>query len=154
MEYEELKKEAQELYNSTGKIFSPLLNEKVSFSSEGFNHIMFKAGGKGRERSSQVLRFQLLERAIKLLKISTTYQEYEENAKSVIVEEHKKKVSKWKIVKYWGLIGIIDNRKIKVIVRKIGNGNIHFWSVIPNWRTSIHGNQKSYSTMKGNPEED
>jgi len=154
MEYEELKKEAQELYNSTRKVFSPLFNEKVSFPSEGFNHIVFKKGRKEREKSSQVLRFQLLKKAIKLLSVATTYQEYDEKIGSFTVKIRKKKEERTKIVRYWGIIAIIDGTKIKVIIRKIGNGNFHFWSIVPNWQTNTYRDKKLYSTMKGKPEED
>ncbi len=68
---------------------------------------------------------------------------------------YKKRVKKTLPVKYWGIIGIIDGRKIKVIIRKIGdNGLLHFWSVVPAWVTNKYRDIKFYSTMKGKPEED
>ena len=46
-------------------------------------------------------------------------------------------------------------RKIKVIVRKIGgNGNMHFWSIIPAWITNKYRDTKFDTTMKCNPDED
>ena len=39
-----------------------------------------------------------------------------------------------KQVKYWDFEAVVDDRRIKVIVRQIGNGKKHFWSVIPAWR--------------------
>jgi hypothetical protein len=39
-----------------------------------------------------------------------------------------------KTLKFWSLEGVVDDRRIKVIVRQVGNGNKHFWSVIPDWR--------------------
>ena len=71
------------------------------------------------------------------------------------VKSFKKKVRKSKPVKYWGVIAIIDGRKIKVILRKIGdNGQLHFWSIVPAWTTNKYRDMKLYSTMKGNPEDD
>jgi hypothetical protein len=55
---------------------------------------------------------------------------------------------------YWGLIAIIDGRKIKVILRRVGNGEIHFWSVIPAWVTNKTRDGKLFKTMKGDPNED
>lgn len=48
-----------------------------------------------------------------------------------------------KKVQYWGFIGIINDRKIKVIVKQIGEGKKQFWSIIPNWTTrkSREGNK-------------
>ena len=72
-----------------------------------------------------------------------------------IVKKYKKKVKERKCVKYWGVIAIIDNQKIKVIIRKIGdNGSLHFWSIIPAWTTNKYRDIKFYTTMKGCPSED
>ena len=68
---------------------------------------------------------------------------------------YKKIIKKTRPVKYWGIIAIIDGRKIKVILRNVGeNGNIHFWSIVPAWVTNRYRDIKLFSTMKGNPEED
>jgi abortive infection bacteriophage resistance protein len=93
--------------------------------------------------------------AEKLIKISTTYQEFEESIRELSTKQNKKKIRKSLSVKYWGIIAIINNRKIKVILRKIGNnGDVHFWSVIPSWVTHKYRDTKLFSMMKGNPSED
>ena len=152
--YDKLHADAQKFYKSIGPIFSPALNEYVHFTAEGLNHIIFKGSRSERERPSQILRFKLLSRAVKLVERSTTYQEYEETLKEFEVKSHKKRVRQSKPVKYWGIIAIIDGRKIKVIVRKIGDGQLHFWSIVPAWTTNKYRDIKLFSTMKGNPEED
>ena len=71
------------------------------------------------------------------------------------IKSFKKRVKKNKSVKYWGIIAIVSGRKIKVILRKIGdNGSVHFWSLVPAWVTNKHRDIRLFSTMKGNPEED
>lgn len=153
--YEKLKSDTANFYRSIGKVYSPSLQQDIYLTSEGFNHIIFTNSRSERERSSQILRFKLISLAVKLIKISTTYQEFEETLREFNVESYKKKTKKTKLVKYWGIIAIIDGRKIKVILRKIGeNGNIHFWSVVPAWVTNRYRDIKLFSTMKGNPEED
>ncbi|MDO8408034.1 MAG: hypothetical protein Q7S95_02240 [bacterium] len=153
--YEKLRDDAQKFYASTRPMESPALREFVHFTAEGFNHIIFKGARSERERPSQILRFKLLPKAIKLIILSTTYQEYEETLKEFEVKSFKKKVRKSKSVKYWGIIAITDGRKIKVILRKIGdNGQLHFWSIVPAWTTNKYRDAKFISTMKGNPEED
>ena len=153
--YDKLKEDAQKFYNSIGSVFSPAFNQKIYFNSEGFNHIIFKNARSERERPSQILRFKLLPLALKLLKISTTYQEFEETIKEFNVKSYKKKIKKSKPVNYWGIIAIIDGRKIKVIIRKIGeNGALHFWSIVPAWITNRYRDTKFFTTMKGNPDED
>jgi hypothetical protein len=153
--YEKLKGNAQKFYSEIHSVFSPAFNEKVYFSSEGFNHIIFKNPRNEREKSSQILRFKLLPLAAKLIEKSTTYQEFEETLKEFEVKSFKKKTNKSKSVKHWGVIAIIEGRKIKVILRKVGdNGKIYFWSVIPDWVTNQYRDTKFYTTMKGNPDED
>ena len=61
------------------------------------------------------------------------------------------KTLKTKTISYWGLIAIIENKKIKVILRKIGNGHLHFWSIIPYYSTSP---QRDGKYMRGDPEYD
>ncbi|OGG48919.1 hypothetical protein A3G63_03310 [Candidatus Kaiserbacteria bacterium RIFCSPLOWO2_12_FULL_52_8] len=153
--YARLRDDARRFYTGTRPIKSPALNEYVHFTAEGFNHIVFKGSRSERERPSQILRFKLLPIAIKLIEHSTTYQEFEETLKEFEIKSHKRKVRKSKPVKYWGLIAIVDGRKIKVILRKIGdNGQLHFWSIVPAWTTNKYRDIKLFSTMKGNPEED
>lgn len=153
--YEKLREDAQKFYNGIVSVFSPAFKEKISFSSDGFNHIIFKSPRTEREKSSQILRFKLLPLAVKLIKESTTYQEFEETLKEFEVKSYKKKISKSKPVKYWGIIAIINGRKIKVILRKIGdNGVMHFWSIVPAWTTNKYRDIRFFTTMKGNPDED
>jgi len=153
--YEKLREDAQRFYSEISSIFSPVFKEKIYFPSESFNHIIFKSSRTERDKSSQILRFKLLPLAVKLLKESTTYQEFEETLKEFEIKSHKKRIRKSKLVKYWGIIAIINGRKIKVITRKIGdNGSMHFWSVIPFWETNKYRDAKFFSTMKGNPQED
>ena len=152
--YEKLREDSQKFYNSVSKIFSPALSQEICFSAEGFNHIIFKGSRSEREKSSQILRFKLLPLAIKLVRLSTTFQDFEESLKEVDFKSFKKRVRKTKVVKYWGIIAIIDTRKIKVIIRKIGDGSAHFWSIIPDWATSSYRDIKMFPTMKGNPDED
>ena len=67
----------------------------------------------------------------------------------------KKRIKKTKAVRYWGIIAIVDGRKIKVIIRKVGDdGRMHFWSIVPAWVTNKFRDTKLFSTMKGSPEED
>ena len=153
--YNKLKEDAQKFYNDIGKIFSPALNQNIHFNAEGFNHIVFKSARSERERPSQMLRFKLLPLALKLTTISTTHQEFEETLKEFSVKSFKKRIQKTQPVKYWGIIAIIDGRKIKIIIRQIGdNGAKHFWSIVPAWTTNKHRDIRFFTTMKGNPEED
>ena len=87
--YDKLREDAQKLFAATRPILSPALNDYVHCTAEGFNHIIFKGSRSERERPSQILRFKLLPRAIKLIAHSNTYQEYEETIKQFEVKSHK-----------------------------------------------------------------
>lgn len=153
--YQDEKENAQKFYNSINSVFSPVFKGKIVFPADSFNHIIFKNSRIERDRLTQLLRFKLLYLAKKLIELSTTYQEFEELIKEFNIKKYKKKIKENKLVNYWGIIAIINNRKIKVIIRKIGdNGSLHFWSVIPGWKTNKYRDTKFFTTMRGNPEED
>ena len=153
--YHKLREDAQKFYSGIGRVASPALNEHIHFTAEGFNHLVFKGSHSERERPSQVLRFKLLPLAVKLVGLSTTYQEFEETIKEFDVKSYKKRIRQSKRVRYWGIIAIIEGRKIKIIVRKIGdNGLMHFWSIVPAWTTNKYRDMRFFTTMKGSPEED
>lgn len=154
IDLEKIKSDSKEYYRTLESIVCPALNETITFKSVGFNHIIYQKANHERERSSQVLRFKLLPLAVKLIGLSTTYQEYEKIIQKLTIERHGVKIHQNKRVIFWGLIAIINNRKIKVILRKVGNGDIHFWSIIPSWTTNKTRDGKLFSTMKGNPDID
>ena len=154
-DYDRFCEDARKFYTTLRPLWSHALNDFVCFTAEGFNHLLFKSSRRERECSSQIVRFKLLPRAVTLIGHSTTYQEYEETIREFESRDHKRRVWKNKTIRYWGIIAIIDRRKIKVVLRKIGDtGQLHFWSVIPAWTTSKHRDIKLFSTMDGNPEED
>jgi hypothetical protein len=152
--YEKIREDARQLYNEARPVHSPALDDQVRFTAEGFNHIVFKGPRRERERTSQVMRFKLLPRAVRLIAHANTFQEFEETIKEFEVKARKKRVKKSKSVRYWGIIAIFEGRKIKVILRRIGDGQLHFWSIVPAWTTNKHRDARFVSTMKGNPEED
>jgi hypothetical protein len=152
--YDKIRSDAERYYVTLPDVHCPALSTVISFTSSGFNHLVFKGDRAERDRDSQMMRFKLLPQAYKLIGLTTTYQEYEDSLKEFRVRKHKKRELVTKQVQYWGLIAIIGNRKIKVILRKVGNGNIHFWSVIPAWVTNKTRDGRFIRTMKGHPELD
>ncbi len=152
--YDKIRGDAESYYRALVAVMCPALKDTVSFPSDGFNHLIYKSHRSERDRSSQVMRFKLLARAVYLIGTTTTFQEYDETIREFTVKRYKKKIKETKAVQYWGIIAIVDNRKIKVIVRKIGNGSLHFWSVVPAWITNKTRDGKFISTMKGDPAED
>ena len=131
--YTDIRESAQKLYNSFSKVFCPALGQYVHFTSNGFNHLIYKNAKKERDKKTQILRFDMLKRAQFILDRSTTFQEIEENMEYRTVNRQGKIVSLNLVVKSWGFVAVIERFRIKVVVSQVGNSKIEFVSVIPAW---------------------
>lgn len=153
--YEKIRQNSRQFYEQIHKVFCHAFQQEVIYASEGFDHLIHKNDSRERDKGVQIMKFKLLPLAQKLVGLTTTYQEYEESLQEFRVKKFKKTILETKVVKYWGIIAILENRKFKVVIRKIGdNGQLHFWSVIPAWVTSQYRDIKLRTTMKGNPDDD
>ena len=113
---------------------------KVVFNSDGFMHLIWKNEEKKHKRDwkNQVKRFQLLHYVKTVLEGMKYYQEFLERNENVKIKERGIPKTVSKKVTYWGFVAVIDNKiRIKIILKKIGEGQIIFWSIIPYWNT-IH----------------
>ena len=115
--------------------------EPVIFNAKGFNHIFYKGARSERDFKDIQTRVRLLDRAVILLKKSGVVQEENEYR-----AESKGKIKEFK---FWAFEGVIEDRRIKVVVRQIGEGRKHFWSVIPAWRSVRFG--KRVKNYRNNP---
>ena len=122
------KKQIKEIFNRTKSVSCPAFSsERIIFNSKGINHLIYKGDRSRREMSRIKINIRLLPRAIKLLSRATFYQEetsYEKESKTY---------------RFWTFEAVVAKRRIKVIVREVGNGKKHFWSVIPAWRKDRFG---------------
>ena len=120
--YPKIKNQAYRSYKAVRQVRCPYLKQKVAFTGRGFWHIIYSARNNKRDLKTQQLRFRLLPLAVKVISLTATLQELE--------------ILKKQRVTYYGFIAIVDGWKIKVIVKKVGNGKPYFYSVIPNWVTN------------------
>ena len=129
-----LRSQAVGFYRDIGSVFCPYFKQEVSFTSEGLSHIKYRKSHQ-RHFNVQRVRYRLLKFAPLIIEKSNTLQEFD--CKELLVKIRGKGPNKkiLKRVRFFGFIAIIGGWKVKVIVRQIGNGNKHFWSVIPNWKT-------------------
>lgn len=147
--YCKIKENADSFYKKIGRINCPAFNnEAVYFNSEGFNHLIFKKKSE-RNKNDQITKFKLLPIARDIISISTTFQEYDEGLVEILRKKFKRKVKETCSVRYWGLVAILRNRKVKVIIRQIGYGQKHFFSVIPAWTINHYNDTKIITTAKG-----
>lgn len=146
---------AKSFFANNRKVRSASLGE-IYFNSSGFRHLIWKLENvHKRDWKNQIKRFELLKYIKPVLERMGFYQEYCEEMKNLTIEDHGINRVVNKKVTYWGFIAIINDRiRIKIILRKIGDGNIIFWSVIPCWKTKEYKGIKYVTLYKGNPSED
>lgn len=139
-----IKENAKDLYEKSRKIFCPYFNSEIILNSDGFHHLQFSAR-RERNKSEQILKFNLLPLALKTIRKSGTIQEYRCSMMSY-GNVGKDGLQKMKRLEYWAFIAIPgEDKKIKIktIVRRVGDGNIIFWSVMP--YSKLRNGQKMYS---------
>ena len=142
--FNKIKEKAGRIYSEKKKIFCPYFGFVVVLNSDGFHHLQF-SDRRERSKSEQFLKFSLLPLALKVINKSGTVQEVRKTMQPV----GKKGRDGFRIVKdvhYWAFIAIVgDDKKIKIktILKKIGEGNVIFWSVMP--CSSLKNGQKLYS---------
>ncbi|MBD1362909.1 hypothetical protein IDJ77_03725 [Mucilaginibacter sp. ZT4R22] len=126
------KEEADLFYKGIGQLSCPYFAKPVVFNSDGFHHLQFSDSGE-REKPSQLLKFDLLRLVPGVVTKSGTEQEYRRQWCKV----GRKKANgsqDMREMAFWGFVAIVRNKggyvKIKIILRRIGDGNIAFWSVM------------------------
>lgn len=92
-------------------------NEKIHFNKYGFNHLLRK-GSIQRDSKEQMRRMHLLVLAADVISTSQN------------IIDHSRSDVKHPPAEFWSLTKEYNDKIIKVIIRKIGNGNKHFFSVM------------------------
>ena len=122
------KNQIRKIFDDTKEISCPSFpGKKIVFNAKGVNHLLYKGNRSKRDLSRIQTNIRLLPRAIKILKLMPFFQEESFYEKDKI------------LFRYWAFEAVIEERRVKVIVRQIGNGQKHFWSVIPAWRKDRYG---------------
>jgi len=134
--YLKLKEKAKLIFQDK-LVYCPYFNQEITLNSDGFHHLQF-SDRRERNKNEQILKFSLVPLAIKVIKKSGTIQEYRKGLLSVGKKSKRDGLTPMKMVEHWGLVAIVGNNliKIRVILRRIGNGRIIFWSVMPAMRLS------------------
>jgi hypothetical protein len=104
------------------------LNRKINFNAQGFHHLLYD--GLGHERSSSEQRYKLL--LVPLIP-SVLATATDATYKKVMERINRKKNSPVKEIEYWSLTALVGRDrdvKVKVILKRVGAGQIIFWSVM------------------------
>lgn len=125
--YQALLKEARYVYENTKRVPCPYFKELVLLTSDGFNHLLNKQNRQPRTILEQRLKLRLLKKAVHVISVAGTLQEYRSNLETVRSKKNR-------YVQYWAfhdIVGETNRFLIRTIVRKVGDGPYHFWSVMP-----------------------
>jgi len=90
-----------------------------------------------------MLKFRHLPLALEVVRKAGTVQEYRRIWQPV-GQPKADGMREAKDVEYWGFVAIIGTRpdKIRVILRRVGTGNITFWSVMRGSKNLSDGRQR------------
>lgn len=145
--FDELKKRSEEFYQNLTPIICPALGETVHFTSDGFHHLRFDGTRAERSKAEQLIKLRFLRKAIDVIRKTTTIQEYRKEV-IPIGKCGKDGFRKTAEVKYWAFVAIVsDGCKIKVILRRVGDGQFHFWSVMAFWKETKFDNGQTVKRM-------
>ncbi len=141
--FNQRKEKARNLYVTQKSIYNPYFKCEIILNSDGFHHLQFSAR-RERSKKEQLLKFNLLPLTLKVIRSSGTIQEHRKGF-ITIGKTGKDELIKTKNVEYWAFIAIVGDSeiKIRVILRRIGDGNIIFWSVMPD--SNLKRGQKIYT---------
>lgn len=127
------------LYLSIEKVKCPYFDREISFNSKGLNHLKFNGEGKARSKKEQISRLKLLKYIKDILEKSYTLQGLLSEDREEKIRKYGKNETKIILVNYYEFIAVTDQKRIKIILKQIDNGNIFFWSVIPFWKKGNNG---------------
>lgn len=149
-----VRSKAEEEYNKIGTIKCPYLNDLVHFNTIGFEHLLFKEWNKTRTRIEQYTRLRLLKLAPQIIAKSHTLQDYDERKLFVRQKINSRWEQRMKLVKYYGFVAIVNNARIKIIIKEIEGGAKIFYSLYPSWREVNESGVKKKMLYTGNLETD
>jgi hypothetical protein len=131
--YKREKAKAEAFYKTIEKVRCPYFTADVIFNSDGFHHLQFSAE-RERSKQEQMLKFSLLPAVPHILRNAGTIQEYRHTMEPVGQKRFSDGARDMREIEYWGIVAITKGERpirIKIILRRVGNGNTIFWSVMP-----------------------
>jgi hypothetical protein len=152
--YDSAEKTARQLFQDNPRIHSAAVGS-VKLNSDGFLHLIFKNPKHKRDCKNRMKRFELLRYLKDVLAGMSHYQEYFETKQAIRIKRQGTILLESRVIRYWGFIAVIkDKIRIKIILKKVGDGNIIFWSIIPFWKTKNYKNISIVNLSTGNIEDD
>ena len=136
-DFEKARIDAETFYASIGEIHCPYFSEKIRFNVEGLKHLKFKSDKVARSHSEQYVRLKLLVFAPQVLSLSRTVQGIWHTKHFERIRIHSRTDTILKPVSFYEFIAVLENTRVKVIVKQIDGGEKFFWSIIPYWKIDM-----------------
>ena len=134
-DFESVRQEAENLYATIGSVLCPYFGgEKIAFNAKGIRHLKFKADEKARPREDQYPRLKLLYLAPRIVEKTRTVQGVWQTKQFEPLRTHGRWERVLKDVTFYEFLAVLDNVRVKVIVKQIAEGEKYFWSIIPAWK--------------------
>ena len=144
-QFNDKKEKAKTIYSSQKTIYNRYFKTNIVLNSDGFHHLQFSAR-RERSKREQLFKFSLLPYGLEIIKNSGTIQEYRKLLTPIGKKSAVDGSVPMKEVENWGLVAIVGPKGVKVrtVLRKVGDGNITFWSVML-YSKIKNGNQKLFT---------
>lgn len=132
-DFEAVKIKAEEFYATLSSVRCPYFQDDVAFNVKGIKHLKFKEDEVARPRRDQYSRLKLLYLAPEVLKLSRTVQGIWQTRRFEIQKTHNRWEKVLEDVIFYEFMAVLENVRVKVIVKEVAGGGRYFWSVIPFW---------------------
>lgn len=122
---------ARATYDSIKSVYCPILKENVVFNARGFHHLNYNSDGTPRDVSERVHKLTLFPLAIPVIKNATAIAE----ERDIKIRASRKKGAPTKDGKTYALAALVGRKKpveVRVVLLRIGNGNLTFRSIMKN----------------------
>ena len=151
-DFEKARTDAETFYAAIGEVRCHYFNEKVNFNASGLKHLKFKSDKVARSHTEQYARLKLLAFAPQVISLSRTVQGIWHTKHFERIRMHSRTDTVLKPVSYYEFIAVLENVRVKVIVKQVDGGEKFFWSIIPYWKIdSVNSRRLLHS---GDPESD
>lgn len=120
-----LLRKRREKYDTIKNIYCPFMKEIVYFNNKGMFHATHKSDKTFRKRSDSLRRLGLLPHIYDCIKYC---QEFE-NRPRIIPKNSPKNRYGQEVIEYELRHRVNKSFKVVVVLKKIGNGRLYYWSV-------------------------
>ncbi|MDP3697591.1 MAG: hypothetical protein Q8R55_06295 [Candidatus Taylorbacteria bacterium] len=151
-EFEKIRTEFESRYKTVKEIRCPYFEGPVVFNAMGLEHLKFMRKNHARPRNEQLIRMRLFPLAPEVISLSRTIQGITHTKHFENLRTNQRNEMILVQVSYYEFVAILKDKRIRVVIKQIGDGPKFFWSVIPFWKIDRNNNRRKMNY--GNPEVD